>query len=49
MEGRNMNNDSRTQRNRQMGLELVLYSRQVLGSNLGPETVSPDYVEPRHS
>jgi hypothetical protein len=40
-------NDSRTQRNGRVGLELVLYSRQVLGSNLGPETGYPDYVQQR--
>jgi hypothetical protein len=28
-----------------VGFELVLYSRQVMGSNLGPETGYPDYVE----
>jgi hypothetical protein len=50
VEGRSMNsNESRTQRNGRMGLELVLDSRQVVGSSLGPETGYPDYVEQRHS
>jgi len=48
VEGQNMkSNDSRTQRNGRVGVELLLYSRQVLGSNLGPETGYPDYVEQR--
>jgi hypothetical protein len=50
VEGRHMkSNESRTQSNGRLGLELVLYSRQVLGSNLGPETGYPDCVEQRHS
>jgi hypothetical protein len=50
VEGRNMkSNDSWTQRSGRLGLELVLYRRQILGSNLGPEIGYPDYLEQRHS
>ena len=44
-----MSNESLTQRNGRIGLGLVLDSRQVLGSNLGPKTGYSDYVEQRHS
>ena len=49
VEGQNMSNESLTQRNGRIGLGLVLDSRQVLGSNLGPKTGYSDYVEQRHS